>query len=1259
MSKIIGNTTATPMAIPDWNQNEPHKADHIKNRTHWAEDPVTTTEVTLEETTFEGSDEYGTYMHPAVLNFVDGAECTVTWDGVEYVSTCQLDKADGLEAFWIGNPVLCQVSDENNGMPFGIMTVPTYGMSQFASSDTTATAHTIKIVSTWTTQEIHKLDNKYIDAEWIAKKPIGYETIEILPETTVTAELEWGSGIHLVTSEIDGFPINGCPTLHITIDGVEYISPVIGKIGGSSSIICGNFNVFLLGSWGNGEPYMLIIDSTSLTLFVPTEGEHILKIIGDKPVYEQLPEGYLPGKFAASNTHSGSALSAEKLDVSAGSTTQPVYFNNGIPVAITHTLDKSVPANAVFTDTTYGLSQNGSTVTLTGSDGTTSSITISGTSGDDTDGGSGLPTVTTDDNGKTVKVVDGEWSVEKFSYNDLSDKPTLFSGNYNDLTNIPSTFTPSAHTHTIANVEGLQSTLDGKQSTITGAASTITSSNLTADKALVSDSSGKVAASNVTATELGYLSGVTGNIQEQLTSNMLAASLAMPGSLKWDGIIGDRKSIVVGQADGFNVCLVHVSDEYPEILTQISEGETIPLMFAMTAPDGCVAMQAECVMSDGVVMAEGVFIVPTDWFTLGDIIFPQKGVYFMAYHMAPMGMDSSLMYASALSIPGHTFADNSGSDASKYFEKTTGYSCGDTLTWDGNTDGLESVIQSQEGIPFSVGYYRVSSSVLTVDDVTNGLTATFVNIQAGELETSTASAEEAQGCFGEDGMAAIGMSIFNIPVDGYTLDGIVFPKAGIYIYGLIVEDTGEIIPLATSLTIPGYNFMVSAPAEVIKTEHLPKALQFGEIKTTIESDTITWDGNTDGLVQLDTMLFYKVSDAIPTTSDLLKGLSLTATGADGNSTSVNIPAEDVAGYIVEMPDAPAFYITLGGSEEDAVLYVIATAVDTVPPGVYLRCESGQYISSLTINGYKGFTTTGTELVKIDKKYLPDDIGGSGSGLPEVTADDNSKTVKVVNGEWAVEQMSYNDLSDKPTLGTLASKNSLTASDVGAVPTTRTVNGHALSANVTVTKSDVGLGNVENKSSATIRSEITKDNVTTALGYTPLAPGAQHISNKSSGTYYYKLGTMVADNSGNYGNITISGRLGGWEQSNSANFDIMMLNRSSARDGNTITATVSASGMVADALTKCDIVVYRQSDTSAIVYLKLNGYWLYDFDWNVYQHSISYSATNVTPTGTLVWSLSTAPKTILDASGKFYINGSQAATIADIEAAIGAAIAASY
>lgn len=47
----------------------------------------------------------------------------------------------------------------------------------------------------------------------------------------------------------------------------------------------------------------------------------------------------------------------------------------------------------------------------------------------------------------------------------------------------------------------------------------------------------------------------------------------------------------------------------------------------------------------------------------------------------------------------------------------------------------------------------------------------------------------------------------------------------------------------------------------------------------------------------------------------------------------------------------------------------------------------------------------------------------------------------------------------------------------------------------ITKEDIGLGNVENKSSSTIRSEITKSNVTTALGYTPYTPN--EIDNKFS------------------------------------------------------------------------------------------------------------------------------------------------------------------
>ena len=62
-------------------------------------------------------------------------------------------------------------------------------------------------------------------------------------------------------------------------------------------------------------------------------------------------------------------------------------------------------------------------------------------------------------------------------------------------------------------------TLDNKkQNNIIGAATTIVNDNLTANRALLSNGSGKVAVSSVTNTELSYLSGVSSSIQTQLNS---------------------------------------------------------------------------------------------------------------------------------------------------------------------------------------------------------------------------------------------------------------------------------------------------------------------------------------------------------------------------------------------------------------------------------------------------------------------------------------------------------------------------------------------------------------------------------------------------------------------------------------------------------------------------------------------------------------------------------------------------------------------
>jgi hypothetical protein len=73
------------------------------------------------------------------------------------------------------------------------------------------------------------------------------------------------------------------------------------------------------------------------------------------------------------------------------------------------------------------------------------------------------------------------------------------------------------------------------QAAITGGASTIVTANLTADRALISNGTGKVAISAVTATELGYVAGVTSALQTQLNNKQpldgdLTAIAALAGT---------------------------------------------------------------------------------------------------------------------------------------------------------------------------------------------------------------------------------------------------------------------------------------------------------------------------------------------------------------------------------------------------------------------------------------------------------------------------------------------------------------------------------------------------------------------------------------------------------------------------------------------------------------------------------------------------------------------------------------------------------
>lgn len=150
----------------------------------------------------------------------------------------------------------------------------------------------------------------------------------------------------------------------------------------------------------------------------------------------------------------------------------------------------------------------------------------------DVDGKIRMRTATVDADGSDIVVTKG-YMLSKIASSDTNNYLTNVSGSANGVVTltrqglVPLTWDATHDHNSLYNTKTeITSLLAGKQSAITGAATTITSSDLTENRALISNGSGKVAVSPVTSTELGYLSGVTSSIQTQLNSKLSASDVS-------------------------------------------------------------------------------------------------------------------------------------------------------------------------------------------------------------------------------------------------------------------------------------------------------------------------------------------------------------------------------------------------------------------------------------------------------------------------------------------------------------------------------------------------------------------------------------------------------------------------------------------------------------------------------------------------------------------------------------------------------------
>ena len=143
----------------------------------------------------------------------------------------------------------------------------------------------------------------------------------------------------------------------------------------------------------------------------------------------------------------------------------------------------------------------------------------------------------------------------------------------------------------------------------------------------------------------------------------------------------------------------------------------------------------------------------------------------------------------------------------------------------------------------------------------------------------------------------------------------------------------------------------------------------------------------------------------------------------------------------------------------------------------------------------------------DKLYICKDTESGTTSLPlSITDDDGHVALKVdgtsitIDGNGVVHGATVDDafsLTSENAVQNKVVKAKFDEVDGKINANETTISSHKSDQNNphNVTKSQLNLGNVEDKSSETIRSEITKENVTTALGYTPYTPN--EVDNKFS------------------------------------------------------------------------------------------------------------------------------------------------------------------
>ena len=235
------------------------------------------------ETTFTIEDGSNGVEFAATVHLVEGGDYVVMYNSVRYDCVCSThteDNGDGTSTkYYILGNFSALVGTGDTGEPFVFLVIPSAGGCAVAAFDG-STSITLSIFGS----TIRKLDNKYLDLEWI---PGGVANrVEVVPETT----LDEPGTVPLTDAYRSSVELNA-PYI-VTWNGVEYLVRMFGAIGDT---YLGNASLNVPHFPNTGEPFIMSLANINMTVYY--EGSEPVTFKIERAYFDTLPYDYAPANY--------------------------------------------------------------------------------------------------------------------------------------------------------------------------------------------------------------------------------------------------------------------------------------------------------------------------------------------------------------------------------------------------------------------------------------------------------------------------------------------------------------------------------------------------------------------------------------------------------------------------------------------------------------------------------------------------------------------------------------------------------------------------------------------------------------------------------------------------------------------------------------------------------------------------------------------------------------------------------------------------